>query len=124
MTIKTIIFISTICMSALASNSVPFKVKTRTVLTRNEQSEMLKCAGRDSELEVTTIATVKEEEKVVMIDSGKVVKAIEEVRAGICSVIKEGHIRMWFSVTAEGKFLVAETSAEGGLEVQFECKKI
>lgn len=67
------------------------------------------------------MVAISEEEKVVNVPTDKISKAIEEVRSGICKTIKSGHIRMWFSVTASGKFVVAEASQEGGVEVQFDC---
>lgn len=99
------------------AETIPFKIKTRTYVPAS--TKMGNSGPTASEL-IDAVA-VKETESIVQIDSGKVVKAIEEVRAGVCKTVKNGHIRMWFAVTAKGGVIVAETSGEGGLEVQFNC---
>lgn len=98
-----------------ASEVIPFKVTERTYLFKNTSS------GPNVQLNGPVPTQMKETESIVNISAAKIVLAVEEARNGVCNVLKKGHVKMWFKTTAKGQFIVAETSGEAGLEVQFDC---
>lgn len=111
-----LIFITT---SSFAAETIPFVVRTKTFQQIPATVGMKNAVGDPA---VNVITQVKEEESVVQVATDKITKAIKEVRSGVCDTIRDGHVKMWFKATAKGGFIVSETSGEGGLEIQFDCK--
>lgn len=111
------IILITLISSVTLAETIPFKIKTTKIITNNRALT----ANKAKEDNMMGVYMVEEKESVVNIATSKITKAIEEVRAGICRTMKNGHIRMWFAATETGNIIVAETSGEAGIEVQLSC---
>ena len=60
--------------------------------------------------------------KVSNIPIKEIKDTIAKVKGTVCEAVKPGTVKVWFSFDAEGKILGIGSSAQGGIEVTFECK--
>ena len=108
-----VLFLLLVSEFSYGAETIPFKIKTRRYIPV-DVSNVIKNSS-------SAPVMVEEKESIVNVATDKITKAIEDVRSGVCKTIKNGHLKMWFSVSASGTVLVAEESQEAGIEVQFDC---
>ena len=118
---KIIILISLIASNAFSADTLPFRIKR--ISTDEPQLFVLREAKRsNANIKGTIVDAQSKEDEIVQVSTEKIKKTVADIRSSVCTIIKKGHIKIWFVATAKGEFVVSESSVEGGMEVQFDCE--